>query len=455
MMWKRMVLGILAAVWVLAPHSAEAQNVQWRYRVSAGGWIGITVDFVMRSTGGQTETLAVVTNVVEGSPSEAAGIHPGDTITHMDGQPVSQKLMSSLPESLEPGDLVPIVVSRGGTPREFVVEAAERPEAQIIIGPDAERMVVELSALQENILREFDSLRVSLAEVHLDRSPGEVSVHILRRPRAVGGEEEFGFQFEISRPFADSLHIPAEVFLNLPGFGVPFEALLVESRETEAVKEDLAQLRRQLTQVRRDGLTRRRELEAALPGSTEEALRRDEIFREIQAREAELLIQQQGLAVQLKRLSEEEMRRQWFEVQGRSEEAFLQARQMQEEALEASQRARGEERERAWEIYEDQRSQFRSPVIVGQSVMLGAQLAPLNPELAEYFPVDEGVFVVQVMEGTPASEAGLQGGDIIIAIAEEEVTTLSELRFGLSAFEGPLQIKVIRKGNPVDIWIRR
>ena len=92
---------------------------------------------------------------------------------------------------------------------------------------------------------------------------------------------------------------------------------------------------------------------------------------------------------------------------------------------------------------------------MGQNVMLGAQLAPLNRELADYFPVDEGVFVVQVMEGTPASQAGLQGGDIIIAIAEEKVTSLSELRFGLDAFEGPIQIKVIRKGDPVEVWIRR
>ena len=92
---------------------------------------------------------------------------------------------------------------------------------------------------------------------------------------------------------------------------------------------------------------------------------------------------------------------------------------------------------------------------MGQSFLLGAQLAPLNPELAEYFPVDEGVFVVQVVEGTPASEAGLQGGDIIIAIAEEEVTSLSDFRFGLGAFEGPIQIRVIRKGEPVEIGIRR
>jgi S1-C subfamily serine protease len=82
-------------------------------------------------------------------------------------------------------------------------------------------------------------------------------------------------------------------------------------------------------------------------------------------------------------------------------------------------------------------------------------MAPLNSQLAEYFPVDEGVFVVQVVEGSPAAEAGLQGGDIIVNVAGEEVNSLSDLRFSLSAFEGPIQIRVIRKGEPVEILIRR
>jgi S1-C subfamily serine protease len=92
---------------------------------------------------------------------------------------------------------------------------------------------------------------------------------------------------------------------------------------------------------------------------------------------------------------------------------------------------------------------------MGQTYILGAQLAPLNPQLAEYFPVERGVFVVQVLEGTPAFEAGLRGGDIIVNAGGEEVASLSDLRFGIGASEGPLRIQVIRKGNPVEILIRR
>ncbi len=97
----------------------------------------------------------------------------------------------------------------------------------------------------------------------------------------------------------------------------------------------------------------------------------------------------------------------------------------------------------------------RSPVILGQNIMLGAQLAPLNAQLAEYFPVDEGVFVVEVMKGTPASDAGLQGGDIIVRVAGDEVTSLSDFRSSLGVIERPFRIQVIRKGDRVEILIQK
>ena len=74
---------------------------------------------------------------------------------------------------------------------------------------------------------------------------------------------------------------------------------------------------------------------------------------------------------------------------------------------------------------------------------------------SQYFPVNEGVFVVQVVEGTPASEAGLQGGDIIVRLNGEEVTSLSDLRFGLAAGPGPWTLRAVRKSGQVEIVIQR
>jgi membrane-associated protease RseP (regulator of RpoE activity) len=453
-MWKRMILAILM-VGLLVPTAGRAQTRSWTYLAPTGGWIGITVDFNVRSAGEKTETLVVVREVVGGSPADIAGIKVGDTITQLDGQSVSERLFASLPENLEVGDTVTIVIDRDERSREYLVEAAQRPRSQIRVGPDAERMVIELGALRGNIIKDLDSLLVSIEGLHLDSTTGGVGLQIVRVPSRLGDEGEFGFRFEVSKPFVDSLYTRPDVFVATPEFAMPFEAFLVDSRETAQIKEDLTNLRKQLTAVRRQELARQRELAAAIQGPIEEILRRDKQIQEMKVREAELVAQQEELTARLRQVSEEVIQHQWVDAQGRSEEVFARARDLNLEAVEEARRERVLIQERARDMYEVQREQFRSPVIVGQSMMLGAQLAPLNPELAQYFSVDEGVMVVEVIEGTPASEAGLQGGDIIVTVAGEEVTSLSDLRFGLGAFEGPLRIQVIRKGEPVEISIRR
>ena len=118
---KRMTLGILVVMGALVPVGISAQETVWTYRPQAGGWIGITVDYTMRSVGGETETVVVITEVAEGSPAAGAGILVGDTITLFNGVPVSQELFSSLPGTLEPGDLVTIHVDREGRTQEFSV----------------------------------------------------------------------------------------------------------------------------------------------------------------------------------------------------------------------------------------------------------------------------------------------------------------------------------------------
>ena len=454
MTWKRAVFGILA-IGLLLPRAGTAQEIAWAYRAPAGGWIGITVDYTLNSLGGIVETLVVIREVVEGSPAEEAGIRVGDTITHLDGRPVSQKLFASLPETLEPGDLVRVTVTRDGRPREVLVEAGKRPQAYRVIGPDAERMVIQLEALSGNILKNLDSLRLSLSGLHLDSLPDDVTLQILRVPTVTDQEGKVGFRFQLLEPFADTLLFAPGNFVLAPDFAMPFEALIVTSRATAPLKEELAQLRKELTAVRRQELARQRELAATIQGPIAEILRRDAQIQEIRAREADLVAEEEELSARLRLVSEEEMQRQWTEGQVRSEEAMFRARRAQSEALGEAQREQDAMLDRARENYESLMGRTRSPVLLGQNIMLGAQLAPLNPQLAEYFPVDEGVFVVEVMEGTPAHDAGLQGGDIIVRVAGEEVTSLSDFRSSLGVFEGPLRIQVIRKGDRVDILIRR
>ena len=58
----------------------------------------------------------------------------------------------------------------------------------------------------------------------------------------------------------------------------------------------------------------------------------------------------------------------------------------------------------------------------------GAEVTEISPQLAEYFCVDEGVLVTTVRDGSVATEAGLQAGDVITAIGNQPVEDVDDLR---------------------------
>lgn len=59
---------------------------------------------------------------------------------------------------------------------------------------------------------------------------------------------------------------------------------------------------------------------------------------------------------------------------------------------------------------------------------LGVSVQELNPELAEYFGVKEGVLVTSVAGDSAASRAGLKAGDVITAVDGASVDDPAELR---------------------------
>ena len=94
-----------------------------------------------------------------------------------------------------------------------------------------------------------------------------------------------------------------------------------------------------------------------------------------------------------------------------------------------------------------------SPYLAGLTRVAGAELRTLNPGLAQYFGVDQGLLVTEVSEGTPASEAGLRGGDVIVTSGGREVTTLAQLRESLSGDDGR-ELEVIRARQRIPIILR-
>lgn len=80
---------------------------------------------------------------------------------------------------------------------------------------------------------------------------------------------------------------------------------------------------------------------------------------------------------------------------------------------------------------------------------LGITGVNVYQEYAQIYGVPEGVYVSSVMEGTGAEAAGLQIGDIIIALNEEEITSMDELKDELSYYEegATVNLKIMRAGT--------
>jgi serine protease Do/serine protease DegQ len=86
---------------------------------------------------------------------------------------------------------------------------------------------------------------------------------------------------------------------------------------------------------------------------------------------------------------------------------------------------------------------------------LGVTAQDLTPELAKAFGVQnrEGVVVSEVEPGSPAAEAGLRAGDIVIRVNDAPVDNAMDMRnaVGLLRVGSRLEMEVIRDGKPLAI----
>jgi predicted metalloprotease with PDZ domain len=88
---------------------------------------------------------------------------------------------------------------------------------------------------------------------------------------------------------------------------------------------------------------------------------------------------------------------------------------------------------------------------------LGVQLMGLNPQLADYFGVDEdkGILVTSVAEGSPAEKAGIRAGDVIVKIADRDVSSARDIRRALRDYEEGevVSVEVIRERSPLTLSV--
>lgn len=88
---------------------------------------------------------------------------------------------------------------------------------------------------------------------------------------------------------------------------------------------------------------------------------------------------------------------------------------------------------------------------------LGVSIDDLTPEIAEAFNMEntEGALINEVEEGTPAEEAGIQRGDIIVEVNGRPVRSANELRLRVAETPPGTEVKVqlLRGGKPRTVEV--
>jgi serine protease Do len=92
------------------------------------------------------------------------------------------------------------------------------------------------------------------------------------------------------------------------------------------------------------------------------------------------------------------------------------------------------------------------PGIPGNSAMVGFEGEALNPQLAEFFGVKEGVLVRSVNPNTPAAKAGLKAGDVVVKVNGTPVTAPREIT-GLvrSSRKKAISFTVVRNKKEISL----
>ncbi len=88
---------------------------------------------------------------------------------------------------------------------------------------------------------------------------------------------------------------------------------------------------------------------------------------------------------------------------------------------------------------------------------LGIVIQALTPELAESFGLDQnvGILIAQVSEDSPAAQAGLRQGDVIVAYQGKPVTDVGRFRnqVSLTSPGSREQLTIVRNGKRRGITV--
>jgi len=88
-----------------------------------------------------------------------------------------------------------------------------------------------------------------------------------------------------------------------------------------------------------------------------------------------------------------------------------------------------------------------------RSGMLGIETEALNPQLADFFGVKQGVLVRSVMTGSAAEKAGIKAGDVVTKVDDQEVTTPGQVSSAIHAARGrhSISLKLVRSRHEMTV----
>jgi serine protease Do len=93
-------------------------------------------------------------------------------------------------------------------------------------------------------------------------------------------------------------------------------------------------------------------------------------------------------------------------------------------------------------------SAFNSSGPDGMAGVAGASMSTLNPDFARnlHLGADHGVLVIDAPAGTPAADAGLRNGDIVVKVGGVDVASVREMRRALErrAGEDSIELQIVR-----------
>ena len=86
---------------------------------------------------------------------------------------------------------------------------------------------------------------------------------------------------------------------------------------------------------------------------------------------------------------------------------------------------------------------------------LGLTLQNLTPELAQRYGLTEkaGVVIADVEQGSPAAEAGLQEGDLIVEVNHKKVTKVGELQAALDESKKAGSVLLLVKRKDASLFV--